>query len=150
MVRSHLHRQRIATITTVVALGAGGLAGCGDDGQTLTRAEFTDQANAICVDADATIGEALGPLFSGEPTPEDLQGALDVIVSTSRSTLDQIAELDPPSEIASQVDDMLAAFETANDDAEAQGLAFFDGEDDPWAASAEIAGDLGIDSCAGG
>ena len=132
----------------VIVLSIGILTGCSDDDDTLTQTQFTEQANAICVDADAEIGEVLGPIFSGDPT--ELQKALDAIVATSRDTRDQLANLAPPSAIADQVDDMLAAFTAANEEAEAQGLGFFESDGDPWAPAGVIAGTLGLDSCAGG
>lgn len=144
-----MKRRMCTTLTAAILLSAGILVGCGDDDDTLTQAQFTEQANAICVEADAKIGEVVGPVFSGEPTPDELQAALDTIVSTSRDTADRLRELSPPSDIADQVGDMLAAFDAANDEAESQGLGFFEGADDPWAPVGVIAGNLGLDACAG-
>ncbi len=115
---------------------------------TLTEAEFTEQANVICLSADARIGEILGPIVSGAPTPDELQVALDAIVSTSRETSDNLADLSPPSEMSGDVDDMLTAFNAANDEAEAQGLGFFETDGDPWAPAGTIAANLGLDDCA--
>ena len=103
------------------------------------EAQFTEQANAICVDGDAKIGEVLGPIFSGEPTPDELQVALDAIISTSRETSDSLASLAPPSDMSDDVDDMITAFNAANDEAEAQGLGFFENDGDPWAPVGVIA-----------
>ncbi len=136
------------TLTAVMLLSTSALAGCADDDDTLTQAQFTEQANAICISGDGKIGEVLGPIFSGEPTPDELQEALDGIVSTSRDTHDRLANLVPPSEASDQFDDMLAALNAANDEAEEQGLGFFEGDDDPWAPVGVIAGELGLDSCA--
>lgn len=38
-----------------------------------------------------------------------------------------------------------AAASSANDEAEAQGLGFFESDDDPWAPAGVIAGSLGLD-----
>ena len=143
-----MKRHTSFTVTSAILLGAGALAGCGDD-DTLTRAQFTEQANAICVEADARIGEAVGPIFAGEPTADELQEALDAIVATSRDTADQLDALAPPSDRTDEFDQMLVAFDAANDEAESQGLAFFETDDDPWAPVGAIAGDLGLDACAG-
>ncbi len=142
-----MNRHHYLTITAVLLASAGGLTGCGDAGDTLTAAEFTEQANAICINGDEKIGEVLGPIFSGDPSPEELQGALDGIVSTSRDTSDRLARLAPPSEIADQVDDMVVAFNAANDEAEAQGIGFFEGDDDPWAPLNVMAEKLGLADC---
>lgn len=135
-------------ITAVSLLSAGSLAGCGSDDDTLTQAQFAEQANTICIEADAKIGEALGPIFSGEPTPDQLQEALDVIISTSRETSTSLANLAAPADISDDVDDMIAAFDAANDEAEGQGLGFFDDDGDPWAPVGAMAGKLGLDGCA--
>ena len=145
-----MKRHTYLTATALLLLSTSVLTGCSNDDDTLTQTQFTEQANAICIDADAEIGQALGPIFSGEPTPDELQEALDTIVTTSRDTRDQLANLAPPSAISDQVDDMIAAFTKANDEAEAQGLGFFENDGDPWAPASVIAGSLGLDSCAGG
>ncbi len=136
------------TITAVILLSAAILAGCGSDDETLTQAQFTEQANTICIEADAKIGEALGPIFSGEPTPDQLQEALDEIITTSRETSSSLANLAAPTDISDDVDNMIAAFNAANDEAEGQGLAFFEEEGDPWAPVGAMAGKLGLDGCA--
>jgi hypothetical protein len=143
-----MKRIQITMLAAVVPLAA--LAGCGSDDDHLTTQEFQAQANAICADANATIGETLGPIFGGEPTPEQLQQALDTIVATSRTTHDDIAALDAPSDVSDDVDAMLASFDAGTDEAESLGLAFFDTEDDPWADAGQQAGALGLDACAGG
>jgi hypothetical protein len=140
-------RNQITMLAAVVPLAA--LAACGGDDH-LTTQEFRTQANAICTDANATIGETLGPIFGGEPTPEQPQEALATIVATSRTTHDDVAALDPPSDLSDGVDAMLASFDAGTDQAESLGLAFFDTDDDPWADAGQQAGALGLDACAGG
>jgi hypothetical protein len=143
-----MNRIQITMLTAVVPLAA--LAACGSDDDHLTKQEFQTQANAVCADANATIGETLGPIFAGEPTPEQLQEALDTIVATSRTTHDDIAALDAPPDLSDDVDTMLTSFDAATDEAESQGLAFFETEGDPWADAGQQAGALGLDACAGG
>ena len=105
---------------------------------------FRDKANGVCVEAGAAIGEAFQ---AGEPTPEQLQSALDTVVTVSRSQFDDIEALDAPASIEDDVDAMLAEGRAATDVAEAQGVAFFANEDDPWAKAGEMAADLGLDAC---
>ncbi|WP_040494387.1 hypothetical protein [Ilumatobacter nonamiensis] len=142
-----MNRHQITILAAVVPLA--GLAACGSDDH-LTTEEFQARADAICADASSTIGETLGPVFGGDPSPEQLQEALDTIVATSRTTRDDIAALDAPSDLSDDVDALLAAFDAGTDEAESLGLAFFDTDDDPWAAAGEQAGALGLDACAGG
>ena len=128
----------------------GSLAGCGSDADdTLGVQEFRDQSNEICAKSTQEIGEALGPVLGGsDPTPEQLQAALDTLVSSSRKAVEDIDELAAPTSMHADVDAMLAEFRTANDEAEAQGLGFWQTEGDPWAAGNALAAELGLDACA--
>ncbi len=126
------------------------LAGCGSDADdTLGVQEFRDQSNEICVRSTREIGEAIGPVLGGsDPTPEQLREALDTLVSSSRKAVVDIDELAAPTSMQSDVDAMLAEFRSANDEAEAQGLGFWETEGDPWAAGNTLAAELGLDACA--
>jgi hypothetical protein len=142
------HSRSITVACFVLALS---VAGCGDDGESLTATEFRDQANRICLEANGEIGAAVGAVFGDEEaTPEQLQQALDTIVSVSRRQLHDIDALSAPSELEADVEAFLAEGRSATDAAEAQGLGFFEGEDDPWAHTGELAADLGLTACSGG
>ena len=143
----HSHTKLLITGCVGVTLM---LTACGNDDSGLTAAEFHDQANAICVRGDQEIGAAVGSVFGGEEVgPEQLQAALDTIVSVSRRQLDQITALDPPSSLRDDVKEMVAEGRSATDVAEAQGLGFFEIEDDPWQRTGELASGLGLDACSG-
>lgn len=126
------------------------LAGCASDAaDTLGVQEFRDRSNEICTKSTEEIGEALGPVLGGpDPTPEQLQEALDTLVSSSRKAVDDVDELAAPESMQSDVDAMLAEFRSANDEAEAQGLSFWETDGDPWAAGNALAAELGLDACA--
>ena len=127
------------------------LVGCGDDDDGLTVAEFREQANAICAQGNQDIGAAAGPVFGNESaSPEELQEALDAIVSISNRQLDDIDALQAPSDLEDDVAAMIAEGRSATDAAEAQGLGFFESDDDPWARTGERAAGLGLDVCSGG
>lgn len=126
------------------------LAGCGSDSDdSLTVQEFRDQSNEICAQSEQEIGEAVGAVFGGtEPTPEQLQDALDTIVTASRDTADGIDALAAPSSIRADVDAMVAELRSATDEAESQGLGFWENGGDPWVTANEMATDLGLGTCA--
>ena len=48
-----MKRHSYLTITAATLLSAGALMSCGSDNDTLAQAQFTEQANAICVEGDA-------------------------------------------------------------------------------------------------
>ena len=126
------------------------LAGCGSDADdSLGVQEFRDRSNEICAQSTQVIGEAIGPILGGsDPTPQQLQDALDTLVSASRKAVDDIDELAAPKSVQADVDAMLVEFRSANDEAEAQGLGFWETDGDPWAAGNALAAELGLDACA--
>ncbi len=136
-------------------LAVGGFAlialvtGCGDD-DTLSTAEFTEQANAICAEGDLEIGAAVGAVFgAAEPSPEQMQEALDTIVSVSNRQLDDIEALEEPSSMSDDVEAMVAEGRSGTEIAENQGLGFFEDDGDPWEQTQQLAVELGLDACAG-
>jgi hypothetical protein len=134
-----------------VSLGMLFLAGCGSDDDGVTAAEFREQANAICAQANQDIGAAVGAVFANDSaTPDQLQAALDEIVSVSDRQLDDIEALEAPSDLEDDVAALIAEGRSATDAAEAQGLAFFETDEDPWARTGELAVGLGLDACSGG
>lgn len=125
------------------------VAACGDD-DGATEAEFRQQASVIICEGDQEIGAAMGEAFGGgEPTPEQMTEALASIVSASRSQADSIGALAVPASLADEVEAMLEEWRSAVTVAEEQGLGFFESDDDPWAETAAMAEDLGLESCGG-
>ncbi|MET0578098.1 MAG: hypothetical protein ABW122_05525 [Ilumatobacteraceae bacterium] len=125
------------------------LASCGSDGsEDLTSGQFREQATAICTTAGQQIGVTVAGIFDGpEPTPDELQTGLDTIVELSTKQLDDIAALDAPSSMDADVTSFVAEGRAATARAEAQGLAFWGNDADPWADMKQMAISLGLDSC---
>ena len=124
------------------------VASCGSDDDALSVEEFRDQANAIICEGDQEIGTAVGQVFGGgEPTPEQMEEALTAITSASLGQADAIDALVAPSDLEADVDALVAEWRSAAAAAEAQGLGFFESEDDPWALTTELAEGLGLESC---
>jgi len=111
MFQSRRARRPLAMIALPVVGMSLAAAACGDDEEsaattqaTLTEAEFLEQGNAICAEANATIGVSVGELFdAGDPTPEAMQEVLDVIVTTTRQAADEIAALAAPAALRDDV-----------------------------------------------
>ncbi len=150
----------------VVAAASLAVGGCSDDDEAATSTTqaseasapesaapdgFVEEANALCIANSGQIGALFAGMGAeGEPTPEQLQETLDEVVSLSRDLIDDLEAVTPPTDIEEDYAAMLAQAATDTDEAEAQGLAFFETEDDPWAETNEMARDLGLDGCAGG
>lgn len=125
--------------------------GCGEDESALSATEFRSQANEICTVGGEEVHQAFFGVFGeDEPTPEQMEQALATVMSVSRRQLDDIEALAEPSDLSADVDAFVAQGRADTDAAEAMGLGFFENEDDPWAATGELARGLGLDACAGG
>ena len=92
-----------------VAAVLGGLAllaaGCGGGGEEpLSNAEFQSQANAICAKYEKQLN-ALGAPSSIDEIPDLVQQALAIL----NKEIDEIAALNPPDELQSDFDKLIAA-----------------------------------------
>jgi hypothetical protein len=134
--------------TAILVAISAALSACGDDASadTLTKAEFVDQANALCASEGQAIGEVIGPLLgSDQPSADDQQAALDQIVDLSHD----IDALAAPSALKDDVDQLTAALDDGTDAASAQtGREFFSSNSDPWADAVAKAREMGLDACA--
>lgn len=131
-------------------------AGCGDDDEPLTAAEFRSRANEICADGNAALEEAGTELFlKGDAATEDEIRAFfddDVIPNVDRQ-LDAIADLRPPAALADEVEALLdearAALDQVRDTAASDPQSLFAGED-PFADVNDDAAAIGLTACAEG
>ncbi len=149
-------RLRATAVPAALTVLAIAMVGCSSSSTSaadapLTRAAYVKRANAACSATDKRIGAVTGPVFSGgsAPTPDQLQTALNGIVSESRSLHTKLAALRPPAAMQARVHTMLRALDDGTAAAEAQGTSFFDNQDDPWAKANHIAAGLGLLACQG-
>jgi hypothetical protein len=138
--------RRFAGIAAVaVALAS---AACGDDDR-LTAEEFVEQANERCaafrLEDDAAAEEA----FSGdaEPSEEDIQAFLDGAIPRVQELLDDLDDLEPPAELADDVDALLEDGRAALAELEAGGAALLLSGEDPFEEVDRQALALGLDNC---
>ena len=143
---------RRLTAMTAVLLLAFTVAACGGDdddggGEALSEAEFVEQANKICADGEAELDEQQPD--SENPSPEEIEEYIDdVLVPNVQDQLDAIGELNPPEEIADDVDAMLEEAESALDEVgDMSAEEIMSTEEDPFTASNELAAELGLDEC---
>ena len=150
----HQHTlPRFVSLASAAALGAGallGLAACGGDDPSLSVADFTAQANAICADHDAKIGAIVGDLFStGAPDQAKMQPALDGVLAETEALLAEIDALNEPEELRSGVESFVAEGRKAAEATKAQGgPAYWGTDDNPWVETGNQAKALGLDACA--
>ena len=95
-------RGSVAVLVGVFALLA---AGCGGGGEEpLSKAEFQSQANAICAKYEKQL-KAVGTPTSIEEIPDLVEQALAIL----NKEIDEIAALNPPEDLQSDFDKMIAA-----------------------------------------
>jgi len=95
-------RVSVAALVGVFAVLAAGCGGGG--GESLSKAEFQSQANAICAKYQEQLN-ALGSPTSIEEIPDLVEQALAIL----NKEVDEISALNPPEELQSDFDKMIAA-----------------------------------------
>jgi outer membrane murein-binding lipoprotein Lpp len=146
--------RRLIPVAIVVTVAV--LAGCSHDNKptaaqssTSTAAAFTAKVNALCATEGQAIGGVIGQMHSkGEPTEQDMQAALDQIVSLSRGLASDIQALPVPPALSGNVAAYVSALNAGTATAAAQkGPAFFASNDDPWSKATALAKEDGLTSC---
>jgi hypothetical protein len=110
------------TVLTATAITAGLLsAGCGDEEEPLTKAEFIEQADAICAATNEEIEPVFDAIWAGyedvdqeDPAVhEDIfrrwSDGMDDLAPIVAAQLDDIDDLPPPAADQDFVDEVLAA-----------------------------------------
>lgn len=150
-----MRTRLVAAALIVTAL----LGACGDDddddggGEALTEAEFIEQGNQICVDAEAEVDEQAEAAFTGEPTPEAIKTFFDeVIVPAANDQLAALRDLNPPDELADDVAEALDAAEDRTDEIAAMSadelFELLSSGENPYAEVDELVVAIGLTDCA--
>jgi ribosomal protein L16 Arg81 hydroxylase len=148
-------RAGAVSLLGVFLLLAAGCGGGGGGGDRLTKAEFQQQANAICDKYEKQL-RAISPPTSLDEIPDIVDQALEIL----DKEIGEISDLKPPEELQSQFDELIAQSDktkqAANDlsaaakanDKEAVQKALSEGNAASDKAD-QLAGQLGLDSCNG-
>ncbi|GGO94208.1 hypothetical protein GCM10011584_34710 [Nocardioides phosphati] len=137
------------TAIALTACAALTLAACGGD-KTLTKAEFTKQANAICDSVNKKV-DAAGEKVTKEHDPsKDMAGFLKAAVAAIAPLADEgatkLRALKAPEEMQDDVDAWLDALES--DTAKARKNPMILTDDSAFEATDKKAEALGLDTCA--
>jgi hypothetical protein len=152
--------RRIALVA-VLCVGACLLAGCGDDDEeALSEEAFLEQGNAICAAGNDRLDAAFDAAFAEmeleegeEPSPEQIGAVvLDVLVPEVQSQIDDIRSLEPPDELADEVeqfvDDAQATLDQLEQQATDDPSAVFSDDEDPFVEVNAQANEIGLTECA--
>jgi hypothetical protein len=158
--------RKITTFPALaIAVLAFAAAGCGDDetttdsgasgatgasGPPLSQEEFVSEGNAICKAGNKEIEQAASETFSGQPTPAQVeQFATDAAIPSIQGQIDAIRALQPPEDVAGDVETFLNdaqdALDQVQDDPQ---LLAAEGNADPFADVGDEADAIGLDECA--
>jgi hypothetical protein len=152
-----LNRASLAVLAALVVLAAI-VAGCGgdDDSDTssdsLTKAEFVKQGDAICEKANEE-SEAEAEKFAKEndfklerPTKEQLEEAVsEILVPNFKRQVDDLKALGAPEGDEEQVEEIISSLETTADEIEGDPSLVF--EEQILKEPAQLAEDYGFKVC---
>jgi len=156
-------KRSIARVMVLALVGATALAACGDDdgdsgdggdggnGGALSEQEYIEAGDELCASYDEAIEEAIADLeseFSDEDLTEEeaTEAILEVAIPLIRDTIEQFGELEGPSDLTADVNEILDQIEEAVDEIEADPSSL-DDEDDPFGDFDEQWSDLGFEEC---
>jgi hypothetical protein len=145
--------MRNSTRFAVAAVLMNGLfaAGCGGgDDDSLSRAEFVQQADAICRKAHDRFDKAFQQAFpDGEPTQTQLKEfAATTLVPGVQGEIDDVGELEPPAADQDQVDAILEAEQAGVDKVKANPAVLSPAvKEDPLAKGQKLAKAYGMKEC---
>lgn len=121
-----MYRRNFAIVISVLAL-VGTAWGCGgdDDGESLTKAEFIEQADAACQEAN-TVGQKKLVAFLQKNSQDNKlskankEEAIEtIIVPLIDAQLEGLTEHEPPEGDEKQVEAVITSLEDLQDEAEA-------------------------------
>ncbi|MCB0870859.1 MAG: hypothetical protein KDB52_08515 [Solirubrobacterales bacterium] len=134
-----------------------GLAACGSDddssddsSDSITKAEFVAQANAICAESNKTIAAAEKEAFSGgQPSQADVDSFInDTLLPEVESQIKGIEELPVPEGEEEQVSAILEAANQGLEEGKSD-PASLQGNGDPFAEANKLANAYGMTECGG-
>jgi hypothetical protein len=107
-----MSRQPHVFVFLAFLTGAMGLAaaGCGGDGDRLTREELIEEADATCADFDRQIEEVEEP-----QSLDDVERYVQEVRPIVEDGTDELAELEPPEELQGEYDEWVEAMRSSVD-----------------------------------
>lgn len=148
--KSHLY----VAIVPVALLLMGVAIGCGgsDETSSLTKAQFIKQADAACARADAAQSKALAAYAKSESKlPSSKAGQEEIVMKIGLPPVEvgveEISALGAPDGEEDEVDALIAAWETAIEDAEADPLTVTKPAGNPFNEADKLAAAFGLKGC---
>lgn len=143
-------RMNIFLIFIAIAAAVFG-TGCGQSGDTkpaLTKAEFIQRAEKLCVKAETEAFEEAGAYARQHPASKEEDLVLPVLIPALRREADGLRRLPPPAEGESEVQAILEALEEGIEHARENPSSAVSSDANPFELSNELAAKYGAKDCA--
>jgi hypothetical protein len=147
-----MYRRTFAILISVLAL-AGIAAGCGggDDGDSLTKAEFVDQASKICLNINKETQknlEAAAKTQEGVPPSKNSEEQLvnNIVIPALQKQSEELKELGVPEGDEDQVEAITAELDSVIQSAEENPVGVA-AEADPFLDVDQLMKDYGLEAC---
>ena len=130
-----------------------GLAACGDDDEGPTKAEYIENADVVCAEADVKVDDIFRAKLNDETDPKKLQEGIKALLPEERKLLSELRALEKPEGEQDEIDRIWAARERAVDGLEAAGRtpagasAYDASEPEGWDEAARLASEYGMVDC---
>lgn len=137
-------------VLAVMALAIGGCGGGDDDEASLTKAQFTRQANAICDKSnDERVAEfrARMSVTGLSNDQERVEAVQEAFIAPFEEMVGELEDLSPPEGDEEKVEAIFTEMEQGVDDLEKDPLVVFEGEEKMFDKANELASDYGLTSC---
>ena len=141
----------------VIALAVAGCGSSDDDSSSdesstteISKTDFVTQANEICKSSNTAIDSAANKVFgNGQPTQAETEDFITTtVVPQVETQLSAIRELGVPEGDEDQVNAMLDAAESANEEVKADPISATTTNTDPFKEANKLADEYGLTECA--
>ena len=138
-------RTRVLALAAVAVMA---LTACGDDDDALSEEDFLEQGNAICDEGNEELDAAFEELGDAEPTEEQMEDVAQQVADNVEGQIEDLRALEPPEELADDVDAALDDAQEVVEEFRDQGAAIFQSVEDPFADVSPKLAEIGLTSCA--
>ncbi|HXW59851.1 MAG TPA: hypothetical protein VEJ23_10285 [Solirubrobacteraceae bacterium] len=140
---------RFPALVAAAALVAVAVAACGSSSKpTITKAEYVQKANAICVQGNAKQRAAVASLGEHPSEAQVKAFMTSTLVPNIQAQIDQVRALGAPSGEAATVSHMLALAQEDLDKTKSNPAVFTSESSHPFANFAAVAHPYGLTACA--
>jgi len=145
--------KRLTTALLIAVFAGGVAAGCGDEDEGPSKAEYIEEVDKICARSDAETERLASEAFEDpeKPKPDEAQTFLKQGVPVVQEALEDIEEVEKPKDDEEKLEEWIAATEagvTSLEEASQDpttSLTALVGE--PFAESEKIADEYGMKDC---